>query len=479
MRRTAQIILALGAISAVGGLSYAIGHLRGDSAAMLHGSAAPPSSGPILFYRDPTGRPLYSATPRTTDTGEAYLPVRAGEEAGVMPVASSAAATDKGGKRIKLYRNPMGLPDVSATPKKDSMGMDYIPVYEGGDDEATSVQVSVGKVQRSGVRTEVVGKRSVGHLIRAPGVVELDERRISVVSLRFDAFITQVGNVTTGVHVKKGEPLMTVYGQVLLSAGAQLVIEEETGWKPTAPATRRLGSARDPRAPVIGARRRLQNLDVPQDVIDQIQQTRRVPQTIVWPSPRDGIVLERSAVEGMRAKTGDVLFRIADHSVVWVMADIPERDIGAIKPGQSATVRARAHPGREFTGQVALLYPHLNKETRTARVRIELPNPNLVLLPDMYTDVEISAADAGTVIAVPDSAVVDTGTRQVVIVDKGEGRFEPRDVKLGQRGDGYVEIRDGIQEGEKVVTTATFLIDAESNLKAALKGLTPAKEVTP
>jgi Cu(I)/Ag(I) efflux system membrane fusion protein len=154
-----------------------------------------------------------------------------------------------------------------------------------------------------------------------------------------------------------------------------------------------------------------------------------------------------------------------------VLADIAERDIALIAPGQKVDVRPRAYPDRAFKGQVALIYPHLNMETRTARVRIELPNPDGLLRGDMYAEVEIAAGANEKVLTAPESAVIDTGKRQVAIVDKGEGRFEPREVKTGRRGEGFVEIKSGVSENERVVTAANFLIDAESNLKAALRAL--------
>ena len=181
-------------------------------------------------------------------------------------------------------------------------------------------------------------------------------------------------------------------------------------------------------------------------------------------------MLERNAIEGMRAQPGAVLFRIADHTLVWAVIDVAERDLGTLAVGQKATVKARGLPGREFTGKINVIYPEISKETRTARLRIELTNPDLALLHGMYVDAEIDIGSATPVLTVPESAVMDTGRRQAVLVDKGEGRFEPREVRLGQRGDGYVEVREGISEGEPVVTSANFLVDAESNLKAALKG---------
>ena len=271
---------------------------------------------------------------------------------------------------------------------------------------------------------------------------------------------------------------MSVFGEELLKAGGQLVVEEVTGWKGPESDVGTASVRRDPRARVVGARRRLENLQVPNAVIEEIKRSHRVPDAVTWTAPQDGIVTERNAVDGQAFKAGDVLFRLADHSVVWVMADIPEGDVGSVRPGQAVTVRNKAYRGRVFNGKVGVLYPHLMKETRSARVRIELPNPDLALLPDMYTEVEIATGSDEPVVAVPTSSVIDSGSRQVVIVDLGDGRFVPRDVKLGRRGGDYVEVVDGVNNGDSVVVDGNFLIDAESNLQGALRALTapPAKE---
>ena len=434
---------------------------------------APAHAGPIIYYRDPSGKPLYSATPMKTPSGEPYVPVYASEDSSVA-AAPATARTDADRKPIH-YRNPMGLPDISPVPKKDSMGMDYIPVYADEVDGGSTVKVSPEKIQRSGVKTEVVHKRPIGRDIRASGVVRLDERRISVVAPRFDGYVEKVGTVTSGTHVKKGQPLVALFGQELLNQAARLLVEQNLG-----PSNDEM--PRGPRAKasgvggVIGARRRLLNLGAPEAFIDEVKRTRRVPDAVEWFAPIDGVVLERNAVDSQGFKAGDVLFRIADHSAVWVMADVAEGDIGAVKAGQPVKVTARAHPGRVFSGKVAVVYPHLMKETRTAQVRIELPNLDLALLPDMYADVDIQTGGDETVVSVPQSAVIDSGTRQVVILDVGAGRFEPRDVRLGRKGDGYVEIADGLNEGDRIVVNGNFLIDSESNLQSALKGLTAATD---
>jgi Cu(I)/Ag(I) efflux system membrane fusion protein len=431
-----------------------------STVAMVVPAAAEDGRAPI-YFQDPDGKPSYSLMPRKTPDGRDYRAVAAGADVSFdedAPDAMPSASASPAGRKIKYYRNPMGLPDTSPTPKKDSMGMDYIAVYEGDDTDDGSVKLSPGRIQRTGVKSEPAAHRVIRTRVRAPGIVQLDERRVSVVSMRSESFVLKVANVTTGSHVVKGQPLMEVYSPAVSSAAAEYIATI------TSKTTSGDGSYGR------GSRQRLMNLDVPEAAIAAIEKSRNVPTSIEWTSPRDGIVLERSAIEGMRVQPGGVMFRIADHSVMWALIDVAERDLGMISKGQAVTVRARSFPGREFSGKVEVIYPEINKETRTARIRVELPNPDLVLLHDMYVDAEIDTGSGEPVLTVPESAVMDTGSRQAVFVDKGQGRFEPREVKLGQRGSGYVEIRQGVADGEPVVVSANFLIDAESNLKAALKG---------
>ncbi|PSC05655.1 efflux transporter periplasmic adaptor subunit [Alsobacter soli] len=414
-------------------------------------------AGPVVYYRHPDGKPFYSLESKQSEDGRDYRPVHASEdisfEGDPPPVSEQPARpVTPGARRVLFYRNPMGLPDTSTAPKKDSMGMDYIPVYEG-EAEASTVAISPGKLQRTGVRSEVVERRALTRPVRAPGALDEDERRVSVVSVRSESFIEAVENVTTGDHVHRGQPLFRLYSPEIAAAAAQYLTA--------------IGME--------GARRRLQNLGVPPDVVNEIERTRKVPLTITWTAPRDGAVVQRNVSNGMRAMPGDVLFRIVDHSSVWVMADVSERDLAGVEEGQPATVRVRSFPGRTFTGVVARIYPHLSAETRTVRIRIELANPDGVLRPAMYADVELESGSRAPVVAVPDSAVIDTGARQVVILDRGEGRFAPREVQVGVRGSGFTEIRNGVAEGDRVVVSANFLIDAESNLKAALQGMATSK----
>ncbi len=418
-----------------------------------------------LYYRDPGGAPVWSAVPKKDDRGRDYLPVYDDDQAAAEPAKPKQQADSS--RKILYYRNPMGLPDTSPVPKKDPMGMNYVPVYEGDDVDEGTVKLSPGRIQRTGVKSEPAERRSIRVAVKAPGTIQLDERRVSVIAMRSESFVQRVADVTTGTRVKAGQPLMQIYSSAVASAAAEYL----------STITSRVTGGIE--AYGRGSRQRLINLDVPEQVIVEMEKSHVTPVTVQWSAPRDGIVLERNAVEGMRANPGDVLFRIADISVVWALVDVAERDLGNISVGQPVTIRARSFPGRTFSGKIAVIYPQVNRDTRTARVRIELANPDFALLPDMYVDADIDTVDPAPVLAVPDSSVLDTGARQAVLVDKGQGRFEPREVKLGRRGGGYIEVREGLADGEAVVTSANFLIDAESNLKAALKGFAEAAPKAP
>lgn len=460
MKRSVLIAIAtaaFGAVAVAGVVSRSFMPSSGDTR-HAHVVAQAELSAAAIYYQDPDGKPRYSLTPKKTPDGRDYRAVPPGADVSFDEPAADVAAAPSVERKIKYYRNPMGLPDVSPTPKKDSMGMDYIPVYEGEDSDEGVVKLSPGKIQRTGVKSEPAARRVIRSTVRAPGTIQLDERRVSVIAMRSESYVQRVADVTTGAHVVKGQPLMEIYSPSISSAAAEYISTLNS----------RITGGDGPYGK--GSRQRLTNLDVPEAAIVAIEKNRNVPIGIEWTSPRDGIVLERNVTEGMRAQPGQILFRIADHTVVWAIIDVAERDLGSLAIGQRAIVRAKSFPAREFLGTINLLYPQITKETRTGRVRVELSNPDLLLIHDMYVDAEIETGSADSVLAVPESAVLDSGSRQAVLVDKGEGRFEPREVKLGHRGEGFVEVREGLAEDDPVVTSANFLIDAESNLKAALKG---------
>ena len=415
---------------------------------------------PAAYYQDPYGQPVYSATPRKTTDGRYSVALSLHHDRPATAAAPAVAVTPEPvsaaseGRKILYYRNPMGLPDTSPVPKQDSMGMDYIAVYDGPENEKGIVLISPGRLQRTGVRSETATLQVIGQPLRVPGVIQLDERRVSVLTTRADGFVEEVAPVTTGGAVRKGDALMRIYSPELTSAAAQFLNDIHQGG-----------------GRIEASRRRLQNLGVPPETIAEIESTGEVPRVMTWYAAQDGLILERMAVPGMMTQAGEVLFRLADASTVWVIADVPERSIASVHVGTPARITLASLPGQAFTGAVDLIYPAVSAATRTVKVRIQLPNPGGLLIPDMYADVELETGSGLPVIAVPNDALIDTGTTQVVIIDRGEGRFEPRPVTVGERGRDMLAITDGIAAGDRVVTGANFLIDAESNIRAALAAL--------
>jgi Cu(I)/Ag(I) efflux system membrane fusion protein len=405
---------------------------------------------PVLYYKDPMGKPDYSPVPKKDGMGMDFVPVY--EESDDTPPPKPQG-------RIRFYRNPMGLPDTSPVPKKDPMGMDYIPVYDGDEpDDAGTVKLTTAKIQRLGVRTASAGQRELARVIRATGTVQPDERRQTVFSTRFDGWIEHLHVATTGQAVHRGDALMDVYAPDLVAAQQEY----------------RLASRASADGLLETARMRLLNLGFTDTATLQRGGAQRV---VTLHAPADGIVLEKNAVEGMRFAAGEALYRMADLSVVWVVAEVFEQDLAWVPQDAPARITLPAWPDSSFDGVVTFIYPVLSRETRTVRVRIELPNPGLQLKLEMFAQAEIRTT-LPRALTVPDSAILDTGQRQTVLLARGNGVFEPRAVTLGDRADGYVQIRNGLRDGDQVVVGANFLIDAESNMKAALRAFS-APDKTP
>lgn len=363
-------------------------------------------------------------------------------------------------RKIAYYRNPMGLADISSVPRKDSMGMDYIPVFEDELASPGSVRISPEKAARAGVRTEAVGERQLAGTIRAPGAVVFDERTLGTVTVKFSGFIEELLVPVTGARVRAGQPLVRVWiesPEVLLKVADLIALRKNPSF------AEELGQAEQ----------NLRVLGIPDSVIAEIKRTGTSTRSIVLPAPAGGTVIEKPAVVGMRFAPGDVLYRTADLSRVWVIADVAERDLALVRRGQVARIRLNAYQDRPVTGKVDLIYPELNMATRTARVRIEVPNEDGRLKAGLYAEVDISTGgDDRRVVVVPTSAIIDDGERRIVFVAKDEGLFEARPVETGRRDGEYVEVRQGLSSGEAVVVKGNFLIDAESNLQAALANLT-------
>jgi Cu(I)/Ag(I) efflux system membrane fusion protein len=378
-----------------------------------------------------------------------------------------AGGSAKPAGRILYYKNPMGLPDTSPVPKKDSMGMDYIPVYasEAGNEPGV-VSVNPARVQMLGVRTAPVEVRSsLARKVEATGAIQPDESKLASVTTKFDGVVEKLLVATTGAPVRAGQPLAQVWIQTpdtMMQIGPDVITRQID-----------LVIALQDKNPteIAEAEKVLRQYGIPESAIEEIERTGRATRSVTITAPRSGVILEKPAVEGMHFNTGDPLFKIADLASVWLMADIQEQDMGALRVGDNATASLVAYPGRSFTGKVDFIYPMLLAGTRQGQVRIVLPNPEGILREAMYANVAIDtpALSEKPMMVVPDSAIINSGARQAVLVARGQGRFEPRAVNIGLHGDGYTQILSGAKPGEQVVVGANFLIDAESNLQAALQ----------
>ena len=455
---------AVVALLAATGGGYLLGrdHRDGQAAnasAPLAARVAKPA-----YYQDPDGKAIYSPVPKSTADGRAFKPVYAeGPSSSSNKAASGNQQAGRG--KILYYRNPMGLPDTSRVPKKDPMGMDYIAVHEG-EEETGVVRVSPARLQMLGVTTAIVTNRpALARTVRATGVVQADESKLAAVTTKFDAVVEKLFVSTTGATVRAGQPLARVWIQTpdtTMQIGPDIV-------------TRQIDYVialqdRNPTA-IAQSEHVLREYGMPPSAIAEIRRTGRATRSITVVAPRSGVVVEKPAIEGMHFNTGAPLFKIADLSTVWLLADVQEQDLGSIRAGQSAQVSLVAFPGQTFTGKIDFIYPALTAATRTGHVRILLPNAGGDFRESMYATVLIKVPSivGGNALVVPDSAVIDSGTRQVVLMVKQPGQFEPRAVTIGARGDGYAEVLSGLKLGQSVVTSANFLIDAESNLRASLQ----------
>jgi RND family efflux transporter MFP subunit len=365
-----------------------------------------------------------------------------------------------------MYRSTMMPNEVSDKPGKDSMGMDMVP-YEVEESGAVTevggrvqVKISPERQQLIGIKTAPVKSQPIHKLIKAVGRVDYAEPNISIVNLKFDGWVEKLFVNSTGRAVRRGEPLFDIYSPDLVSAQQEYLIALKAG-KTFGDASSILKSARE----------KLRLWDVTDSQVDALGRTGQSTKTITIYSPGSGIVIEKNVLQGQKIMAGENLFKIADLSRVWILGEIYEYELPFIKTGQEAKISLSYYPGESFAGRITYIYPYLKPETRTNQIRIEVANPGLKLKPEMFADLEIHV-DYGTKLTVPTDAVLDAGETKIVFVAKGDGYFEPREVKLGVKGQDMVEVLGGLSDGENVVTSANFLIDSESSLKAALNRMT-------
>lgn len=338
-----------------------------------------------------------------------------------------------------------------------------------------AVEVPLERRQLIGVSSEEVRRRPLEKLLRTVGRVEIDETRVSDIHTRVSGWVQKVFVDFTWQHVRRGDPLLTIYSPDLLSTQQEYLLalkgRERLGQSPFQEISAGADSLLE------ATRQRLLLWNVTEEQVREIERTRQVKRELTVYSPVTGHVTDRQVFPQQYVTPDTKLYQIVDHSVVWVNADIYEQEIPFVRIGQRASMTVDAYPGEAFWGKVSYIVPHLEMETRTLKVRLEFPNPQLRLKPGMYAHMELKVP-LGERLALPQSALLDTGTRQLVFIDRGEGRFEPRDVKIGSEVDGHYELLQGVKAGEKVLTSASFLIDSESQLQAALGGIALSGMVT-
>jgi len=388
-------------------------------------------------------------------------------------------APAKAGRKVAFYRSPMDPSVHAEQPTKDSMGMDFIPVYADEIDAPPSgvagraaVVIPADRRQLLGVRSEPLARAPLSRAIRTVGRIVPDERLLHHVHTKYDGFVEHVYVDFIGKYVKRGEPLVSIYSPDLYATQQEYLLAlkaaRELGKNEGDAATR--GSAL-----VDAVRQRLLLWDIRPEEIATLEKEGVARRDVDLYSDENGYVLAKVAIHGMRVTPADPLFDIADLSRVWVMADVYEADLPSIRLGMSATIETASAPGQKLRGPVTFISPTVEPTTRTTKVRVEIENPGGRLKPDMFADVTLDV-DLGSALVVPENAIIDAGARKLAFVDLGEGRYEPREVTLGARADAGFVVLSGLVAGEKVVVAANFLIDSESSLRAAVQSM---KSATP
>ena len=384
-----------------------------------------------------------------------------------------------GPRKVLFYRSPMNPSETSPVPKKDSMGMDFVPVYSDeagagapGPDGLATVTVDARKLSLLGLKTVAVTRAPFETSIRTVGRVAADERRVHHVHTRYEGFVEHVTADFTGKFVTKGEVLALIYSPELYATQQEYLLALK--------ASRSLGPSGIPsvaqggRDLLAAARQRLLLWEITPADIAEIEKRGEAIRAMPVYAPISGYVTGRTAYHGMKVMPADTLFDILDLSAVWVLADVYEYELPRLALGQKATMTLSYWPGRSWEGTVTYIYPSVDEKTRTVKVRAEVENPKGELKPEMFADVTIHGPTR-TVLQVPDDTILESGTRNIVFVSQGEGKLVPREITLGDHGSGMVEVRDGLKEGEIVVQGANFLVDSESRLKAAISAIGASK----
>ncbi len=445
------------------GLTLGVLYLRGYRF-MAHPAAPAPGSGQkLLCYVSPSDPSYYRLEPGKDPQGQDLIPV-------YVPDTSVPASPPppSGQRRIKYWVSPMDPGYVRDKPGKAPCGMDLVPVYE---DEATeaggTITVSPETLQTLGVRTAQVEVQPLTRTIRALSRVTFDERALSQVSTKINGWVEKLNVKVTGEGVRRGQVLVQLYSPELVATQREYLLAWQH-WQQVQHSP--IADVREGARRLLDAsRQRLLFWDIPASQIEALAASGAISRTLPLLSPVTGIVIKREVTEGQYVSAGQTILQVVDLSRVWVEADVYEYELPWLKVGQPAQLTLPYLPGQVFTGRVEYIYPYLQNVTRTARLRLSFTNPRLQLKPEMYGQVEIKVALGQATPTVPTEAVLDTGAKQHVFLALGQGRFAPREIKVGLQGDdGRVQVLAGLHGGEEVVTSAQFLLDSEARFREAV-----------
>jgi len=416
-------------------------------------------------------------TQQTTNSSASTTETTEGMEN--MP-KSESDAEKQGDREILYWQAPMNPTEIYDEPGKSSMGMDLVPVYaDGANSSEGMITINPVVVQNMNVRTAPVQQKDLSTVVNAVGKIEYDEQKLFNVNPKVSGWIEQLYVDYTGKMVRRGQPLFSIYSPELVTTQREYLLALKTKEKVASSSFETIRSGGS--SLLEATRQRLEYWDIPESEIEQLAQSGEVKKAITLKSPATGMVLHKNAVEGEYIKAGTPAYKIVDLSTIWVQTSVYDYEVPWIEEGQPAQMELSYQPGKTYGGTVAYVYPSLDQKTRTVQVRLEFPNPKLELKPGMFANVRIQTRPKNNVIVIPNEAIIRTGERNIVFVDKGEGVFEPREVIIGMEGgerNNEIEILEGVNPGEVVVTSAQFLLDSESRLQEAIQKMLQQKEVT-
>ncbi|MBC7361706.1 MAG: efflux RND transporter periplasmic adaptor subunit [Candidatus Aminicenantes bacterium] len=415
--------------------------------------------------------PVSPASPPTSEPQHQHQPQLTGS-----PESTPAQTKEKPSAKKTLYHCPMHPNYISDKPGECPIcGMTLVPIEEEKHEEMSmempegTIQISPQKQQLLNLTFSQAEYRNLEKTIQTVARFTYDETRLAFINTKFPGWIEELSVDYTGRLVRKGEPLFSIYSPELVSAQEEYLLALKAKQQLQESQTEKsVSTDQDSDRLLEVSKRRLLLWDLKEEQIKKLEESGRPFKSLTIYSPLSGFVVEKNILKGQYVMPGENLYKIADISKLWVLADIYEQDIPLIQLGQETTIEVAAFPGKQFSGKISYIFPYLENETRTVKVRIELPNPDFKLKPEMYGNIKVRV-DLGQRLTVPESAVIDSGQRKLVFVDRGNGYLEPRQVEVGITAGDYLEILKGLKAGDRVVTSANFLIDSESRLKSALK----------